>query len=79
MKFTDGIMLDMNANGGIDTSVGKNNALRRYREALDRIRAYPQANGTGRDTTGPGTPAIIARERDRGFTEIEQILRSGAR
>jgi hypothetical protein len=35
MVLKDSIMLDLNAQGGIDTSKGKNNALRRYREALD--------------------------------------------
>jgi hypothetical protein len=34
IQLTDSIMLDLNENGGIDTSPGKNNGLRRYREAL---------------------------------------------
>jgi len=39
MVLKDSIMLDLNAQGGIDTSKGKNNALRRYREALDMNKA----------------------------------------
>lgn len=35
MQMTDGIMLDLNASGGIDTAPGKNRQLRNYREALD--------------------------------------------
>ena len=34
IKLTDGIMLDITESGGLDTSPGKNGALRRYREAL---------------------------------------------
>jgi hypothetical protein len=35
LKFTDSIMLDLTAQGGIDNGVGKNRRLRIYREALD--------------------------------------------
>lgn len=35
IKLTDGIMLDLNEQGGLDTSPGKNGGLRRYREATD--------------------------------------------
>ena len=31
----DSIMVDLNAQGGLDTAPGKNGAMRRYREALD--------------------------------------------
>lgn len=33
--LNDGIMLELNEAGGIDTGVGKNRQLRNYREALD--------------------------------------------
>lgn len=33
--LTDGVMIDRNASGGIDTTPGKNNRLRIYREACD--------------------------------------------
>lgn len=36
IQLTDSIMLDMNEQGGIDTSPGRNNSLRKYREALDQ-------------------------------------------
>ena len=39
LEFRDGIMLEMNASGGIDTAPGKNSALRRYRDALDMNKA----------------------------------------
>lgn len=35
LVFRDGIMIDMTAEGAIDTSVGKNSRLRQYREALN--------------------------------------------
>lgn len=35
MTLKDSIMLDLNAQGGLDTAPGKNGGLRRYREALD--------------------------------------------
>lgn len=34
VQLTDSIMLDLNEGGGIDTAPGKNNGLRKYREAL---------------------------------------------
>ncbi len=39
LVLKDSVMLDLNAQGGIDTAKGKNNALRRYREALDMNKA----------------------------------------
>lgn len=35
LRFKDSIMLDLLDNGSLDTSIGKNNHLRKYREALD--------------------------------------------
>ncbi len=35
LTITDGVMIDRNSNGGIDTTPGKNNGLRKYREAAD--------------------------------------------
>lgn len=35
LDLRDGIMLDLNEGGGIDTGLGKNRQLRNYREALD--------------------------------------------
>lgn len=35
----DGIMVDLNAQGGLDTAKGKNGAMRAYREALDMNKA----------------------------------------
>lgn len=35
LTITDGVMIDRNASGGIDTTPGKNNGLRKYREACD--------------------------------------------
>lgn len=35
LTITDGVMIDRNAAGGIDTTPGKNNRLRIYREACD--------------------------------------------
>lgn len=35
IDLKDSIMVDLNAQGGLDTSPGKNGAMRRYREALD--------------------------------------------
>ena len=35
ITMKDSIMVDLNAQGGLDTSPGKNGAMRRYREALD--------------------------------------------
>lgn len=35
LTLTDGVMIDRNAQGGIDTTPGKNNGLRKYREAAD--------------------------------------------
>lgn len=35
LTITDGVMIDRNAAGGIDTTPGKNNRLRVYREACD--------------------------------------------
>ena len=35
IKLTDGIMLDLNEQGGLDMSPGRNGGLRRYREACD--------------------------------------------
>jgi hypothetical protein len=35
ITLTDGIMLDLNEGGTIDTGPGKNGGLRRYRDALD--------------------------------------------
>ncbi len=35
IQLTDSIMLDLTEQGTMDLSVGKNNMLRRYREALD--------------------------------------------
>jgi hypothetical protein len=39
LELRDGIMLELNAQGGIDTGKGKNDKLRRYREALDMNKA----------------------------------------
>lgn len=39
MQMTDGIMLELNDAGGIDTGIGKNRQLRNYREALDMNKA----------------------------------------
>jgi hypothetical protein len=35
IKLTDSVMLDLTEGGTLDMGVGKNNALRRYREATD--------------------------------------------
>lgn len=35
LVLKDSIMVDLNAQGGLDTAPGKNGAMRRYREALD--------------------------------------------
>lgn len=35
LQMKDSIMVDLNAQGGLDTAPGKNGAMRRYREALD--------------------------------------------
>lgn len=35
LTVTDGVMIDRNSSGGIDTTPGKNNRLRLYREATD--------------------------------------------
>jgi len=39
IKLTDGIMLDLTEAGTLDTSPGKNGALRRYRDALKMNKA----------------------------------------
>ena len=38
-KMKDGIMLDLNEQGGIDTTPGRNSSLMRWREALDMNKA----------------------------------------
>jgi hypothetical protein len=35
LTITDGVMIDRNSAGGIDTTPGKNTGLRKYREACD--------------------------------------------
>lgn len=39
LDIKDSIMVDLNAQGGLDTAKGKNGAMRRYREALDMNKA----------------------------------------
>jgi len=49
LKFKDSIMIEMNAQGGIDYSPGKNGSLRRWREA------------TGNNTPGkPFAPSMLS-------------------
>lgn len=35
LQLKDSIMVDLNAQGGLDTAPGRNGSMRRYREALD--------------------------------------------
>lgn len=39
LSIKDSIMVDLNAQGGLDTAKGKNGAMRAYREALDMNKA----------------------------------------
>jgi hypothetical protein len=60
LQMRDSIMLDLTENGTLDTSKGKNNRLRQYREACDLNK--PGDSFTARKLTGQAIKVRITHE-----------------
>jgi hypothetical protein len=73
IELRDGIMLELNSGGGIDTAPGKNGALRRWRDATDLNK--PGVPFTARQFIGKMVMLKIAhREYPEGSGDlVEQI------
>ena len=70
LTLTDGIMLDLNEGGTIDTGPGKNGGLRRYRDALDMNK--PGENFSARKMQGRPIRVKITHELYNGDA-VERI------
>lgn len=70
IQLTDSIMLDLNENGGIDTSPGKNNGLRRYREALGMNKAGEPFSARRMQ----GQPLIVKLKHEMYEGEVQERI-----
>ena len=78
IELRDGIMLELNAQGGIDTAPGKNGALRRYRDALDMNK--PGESFKARSMIGRMLLVKIAhREYPEGSGDLSEEIKGVAR
>ena len=78
IELTDSIMLEMNDQGGIDTSAGKNGALRRYRDATDTNK--PGVSFSARQLIGKLVTVRIAhREWPLGSGDMSEEIKGVAK
>ena len=75
LKLQDRIMLDLNDNGTLDNSPGKNNRLRMYREALDMNK--PGDSFSARKMTGQ--PILIHIDHEEYEGQLREKITRVAR